>query len=342
MSFKAKRKLRVIVLVREDLVPPDSFEGYSEKDVELMKTEYDVVSALKSIGHEVWPVGVRSELGVIREAIEEYKPHVAFNLLEEFDGYPLFDQHMVSYLELKKQKYTGCNPRGLTLSHDKALTKKILAYHRIPVPRFAVFSPNRKVRRPNRLTFPLFVKSVIDEGSVGISQASIVRDDEKLAERVQFIHRQTGSHAIAEQFIEGREIYVGVIGNQKLQAYPPWELLMKDLPDGAQNIATDRAKWDPAYQRRVGLITQAARLTAKLQTQFEQLSKRIYRLLNLTGYARLDYRLTESGRIYLIEANANPQIARKEDFADSAEHAGVKYEALLQKIITLGMSYEPA
>jgi D-alanine-D-alanine ligase len=341
MSFKTKRKLRVIVLVREDLVPPDSFEGYSEKDVELMKTEYDVVSALKSIGHEVWPVGVRSELGMIREAIEEYKPHVAFNLLEEFDGYPLFDQHVVSYLELKKQKYTGCNPRGLTLSHDKALTKKILAYHRIPVPRFAVFSPNRKVRRPNRLTFPLFVKSVIDEGSVGISQASIVRDDEKLAERVQFIHRQTGSVAIAEQFIEGREIYVGVIGNQKLQAYPPWELLMKDLPDGAQNIATDRAKWDPAYQRRVGLITQAASLTPELQTQFEKLSKRIYRLLNLTGYARLDYRLTESGRIYLIEANANPQIARREDFADSAEHAGVKYEALLQKIITLGMSYEP-
>jgi len=342
MSFKTKRKLRVIVLVREDLVPPDSFEGYSEKDVELMKTEYDVVSALKSIGHEVWPIGVRSELGAIREAIEEYKPHVAFNLLEEFDGYPLFDQHVVSYLELKKQKYTGCNPRGLTLSHDKALTKKILAYHRIPVPRFAVFPPNRKVRRPNRLTFPLFVKSVIDEGSVGISQASIVRDDEKLAERVQFIYRQTGSHAIAEQFIEGREIYVGVIGNQKLQAYPPWELLMKDLPDGAQNIATDRAKWDPAYQRRVGLITQAASLTVELQTQFEKLSKRIYRLLNLTGYARLDYRLTESGRIYLIEANANPQIARKEDFADSAEHAGVKYEALLQKIITLGMSYEPA
>lgn len=341
MKFKTKRKLRVIVLVREDLLPPDSLEGYSEKDVELMKTEYDVVSTLRSIGHEVWPVGVRSELGVIREAIEAYKPHVAFNLLEEFDGYPLFDQHMVSYLELKKQKYTGCNPRGLTLSHDKALTKKILAYHRINIPRFAVFSPNRKVRRPNRLTFPLFVKSVIDEGSVGISQASIVRDDEKLAERVDFIHRQTGSHAIAEQFIEGREIYVGVIGNQKLQTYPPWELLMKDLPEGAQNIATDRAKWDPAYQKRVGLITEAARLTPELQKHFEQLSKRIYRLLYLTGYARLDYRLTEGGRIFLIEANANPQIARKEDFADSAEHTGVKYEALLQKIITLGMSYEP-
>ena len=341
MSFKAKKKLRVIVLVREDLVPPDSLEGYSEKDVELIKTEYDVVSALKSIGHEVWPVGVRSELGVIREAIEAHRPHVAFNLLEEFDSYPLFDQHMVSYLELKKQKYTGCNPRGLTLSHDKALTKKILSYHRINVPRFAVFPLNRKVRRPNRLMFPLFVKSLIDEGSVGISQASIVRDDEKLAERVDFIHRQTGSHAMAEQFVEGREIYVGVIGNQKLQSYPPWELLMKDLPEGAQNIATDRAKWDPAYQRRVGLATEAARLTPEMRTNFDRLSKRIYRTLHLSGYARLDYRLTENGRIFLIEANANPQIARNEDFADSAEHAGVKYEALLQKIITLGMSYDP-
>jgi D-alanine-D-alanine ligase len=341
MKFKTNRKLRVIALVREDLVPPDSLEGYSEKDVELMKTEFDVVSALRKIGHEVWPVGVRSELGVIREAIEEHRPHVAFNLLEEFDGYPLFDQHMVSYLELKKQKYTGCNPRGLTLSHDKALTKKILSYHRIALPRFAVFPPNRKVKRPNRLTFPLFVKSAIDEGSIGISQASIVRDDEKLAERVDFIHRQTGSHAIAEQFIEGREIYVSVIGNQRLQTYTPWELLMKDLPDGAQNIATDRAKWDPAYQKRFGLVTEAARLEPELQKEFARISKRIYRTLHLSGYARLDYRLTEDGRIFLLEANPNPQIARNEDFADSAEHAGVKYEALLQKILTLGMSYEP-
>src|SRR5262249_4205765 len=149
-----------------------------------------VISTLTQMGHEVWPVGVGSELGVIRAVIEEHKPQVAFNLLEEFDGYPLFDQHVVSYLELRKQKYTGCNPRGLTLTHDKALTKKILAYHRIEVPRFSVFPTNRKVRRPNRLRFPLFVKSVSDEGSVGIAQASIVRDGEKLKQRVEFIHNQ--------------------------------------------------------------------------------------------------------------------------------------------------------
>jgi D-alanine-D-alanine ligase len=341
MSLKPTKKLRVIVLVREDLVPPESLEGLSPKKVELIKTEYDVVSTLRAMGHEVLPLGISNELGVIRPAIEDHKPHIAFNLLEEFDGYPLFDQHVVSYLELTRQKYTGCNPRGLTLSHDKALTNKILSYHRINVPRFIVFPLKRKVKRPRRLTFPLFVKSVHDEGSVGIAQASIVRDDQKLAERVEFIHRQTGSPAIAEQFIEGREIYVAIIGNQKLVSYPAWELLMKDLPEGSQIIATDKAKWDPAYQKRVGLVTQVADLTPELQRSFAHLSKRIYRTLHLSGYARLDYRLTEDGRIYLLEANPNAQIARNEDFADSAAHAGVKYEALLQKIMSLGMSYEP-
>ena len=340
MKRKPERKLRVIVLVHGDLVPPDTLEGVEDKEKELWRTEYDVVSTLQTMGHEVWPIGVRSELGVIREAIEEHKPHITFNLLEEFDGYPLFDQHVVSYLELRKQKYTGCNPRGLTLTHDKALTKKILAYHRIDVPRFAVYPINRKVRRPDRLKFPLFVKSVSDEGSVGIARASIVRDDEKLKERVEFIHSQNQTHAIAEQYVEGREIYVGVIGNQKLQTYPPWELIITKLPEGAPNIATGKVKWDIEYQKKIGLVTQAAKLEPPLKKRFEQLSKRIYRILGLSGYARIDYRLTEGGRMYVLEVNPNPQIARNEDFADSAEHCGIKYETLLQKIMTLGMSYD--
>jgi D-alanine-D-alanine ligase len=339
MSFKTKKRLRVIVLVHEDLVPPDSLEGQSEKDKQLWKTEYDVVSTLRKVGHEVFPVGLRSELGVIRQAIEEHKPHVAFNLLEEFDGYPLYDQHVVSYLELKKLAYTGCNPRGLTIAHDKALTKKILAYHRIHVPGFAVFPINRKVRMRRRLKFPLFVKSLIDEGSVGISKASIVRDEEKLAERVDFIHRQNSAPAIAEEFIEGREVYHGVIGNQKLQTYTPWEMVIKNLPEGESVVATGKVKWDLNYQKQIGVTTGPAQITPELEKKFEHTSKRIYRILGLSGYARLDYRLTEDGRIYLIEANPNAQIARNEDFADSAEHCGVKYEQLLQKIITLGLSY---
>jgi D-alanine-D-alanine ligase len=307
VSTETLKKLRVIVLCHEDLVPPDSIEGLSAKEIAPFKTEWDVISTLKKVGHDVAPVGVYNNLGVIGNALMEHKPHIAFNLLEEFHGYPLYDQHVVSYLELMKQPYTGCNPRGLTICRDKALSKMVLAYHRIHVPAFAVFHMNRKVKRSKRLKFPLLVKSISEEGSVGIARASIVNDDEKLAERVEFIHRQTKTHAIAEQYIAGREIYVSVIGNQRLQTYTPWELVIEKLPEGAPNIATSKLKWDPAYF--------------------------------LSGYARLDYRVTEDGNIYVLEANPNPQIAHGEDFADSAKHCGIDYEDLLQKIVGLGLRY---
>lgn len=341
MTKRSRKKLRVMVLAEEALIPPDTLAGVENKEAEDWRTEYDVVSTLREMGHEVRPLGISNKLDTIRQALYEQKPHVAFNLIELFDGYPLFDQHVVSYLELNKQKYTGCNPRGLTLTRDKALTKKVLAYHRIHVPHFAVFPINRKARLPARLRFPLFVKSVSDEASIGISRASVVRDQAKLEERVDFIHRQNKTSALAEEYIEGREIYVGVIGNQKLQVYTPWEMVMSNLTEGAPNIATSRVKWDVEYQKKIGLDARPARLPSGLKLEFERLSRRIYRILGLSGYARVDYRLTEDGRIYVLEVNPNPQIARNEDFADSAKHSGVRYEALLQKILTLGMSYEP-
>jgi D-alanine-D-alanine ligase len=330
------------VLASQNLIPPETVPDGIDKEKQPWRTEYDVISTLKAIGHEVRPVGLRSDLAVIGKAIEEHKPQVAFNLLEDFDGQALYDQHVVSYLELLKQPYTGCNPRGLTLAHDKALTKKILSYHRIAVPGFAVFPMGQKVVRPKRLKFPLFVKSVIEEGSVGISQASVVHDEAKLAERVDFIHRQTNSMAIAEQYIEGREIYVSVIGNRKLQTYTPWELVITNLPEGALNIATGRLKWNANYQKKVGLVTKPADLAPELERKLERLSKRIYRHLYLSGYARLDYRMTNSGEFYLLEANPNPQIAKDEDFADSAAHCGPNYGQLLQKILTLGLRYNAA
>ena len=339
MRFKPKTKLRILVLLSQELMPPETLPEGVEKEKQPWRTEYDVITTLKSIGHEVYPVGLRSDLEVIAKAREEHKPQIVFNLLEDFEGQALYDQHVVSYLELIKQPYSGCNPRGMTIAKDKALTKKILSYHRIPVPGFAVFPMGQKVYRPRRLKFPLLVKSVVEEGSVGISQASVVSDDQKLAERVEFIHRQTNSHAIAEQYIEGREIYVGVIGNRKLQTYTPWELMITNLPDGSLNIATGRLKWNPDYQKKVGLVTKPAELSPELQRKILLLSKRIYRHLSLSGYARLDYRMTNDGEFYLLEANPNPQIAKNEDFADSAAHCGISYGELLHKILTLGLSY---
>jgi D-alanine-D-alanine ligase len=332
MTVAASKALRVLLLTDEAVVPDKPRRQLEGRDAELSKTEYDVLAALKKLGHEVTCAGVGSDLSVIGHAIDDIKPHIVFNLVE---------QHVVSYLELRKQKYTGCNPRGLTLARDKALTKKVLAYHRIPSPRFAVFKPRKRIVVPSRLNLPLFVKSLTDEGSEGISQASLVRDYEKLTERIAFIHEKTSSAALVEEFIEGREIYVGVFGNELLTALPPWELTMNNLPKDAPVIATDKAKWDPNYQRRVGLKSGPAKLDEQMAKEVERTSKRIFRLLGLSGCARLDYRLTERRRLYLLEANPNPQIARNEDFADSAEHVGMKYEELLQKLITLGLSYEP-
>ncbi len=333
------RKRRVMVLMHEDLVPPESIEGMSDKEIAPFKTEYDVVVTLEEIGHEVKPLGVGSDLGVIRRAIHDFRPHICFNLLEEFHGVAVYDHHVVSYLELMKRRYTGCNPRGLLLGHDKALSKKILAYHRIPCPEFLVMPMGRKVRRPKRLQFPLLVKSLTEEGSVGISKASLVNDDEQLQERAAFIHRQLSTDAIAEQFIPGREMYVGVIGNQRLETFPTWELLMTNKPADEPMIATAKVKWDEDYQKKIGVKTKAAELDPALDQKIKHLCKRAYRALNLTGYARMDLRINDKDEVFLIEANPNPQLAYGEDFAESAELTGLKYGDLLQRILNLGLSY---
>ena len=338
------KKLRVLVLMHEDLVPPDSLDGYDPKEIAEWKVEFDVVQGLKELGHEVQPLGVTDELGPIRRAIQSWKPHIAFNLLEEFHGVGVYDQHVVSYLELMKQPYTGCNPRGLMLTHDKPLMKKILNYHRIPTPRFSTVPLGRKFRGiPKHLKYPLLIKSAIEDASLGISQASIVHSDEKLAERIAFVHEKVHTEALIEQFIEGRELYVGVIGNQRLSTFPIWEMSFNKMPDDVAHIATARVKWDPKYQKKHGIVTAAAEdIPEDVEAKIIKLCKRAYRVLSLTGYARMDLRLTEDGKIFLIEANANPSLEFGEDYAESAEKIGISYADLLQRILSLGQRYRAA
>ncbi len=322
----------------EDLVPPDDLKGVSEKEMEPWRTELDVVSTLVSMGHEVLKVGLRDELAPLRAAIQTWKPDITFNLLEEFQGETTYDYLVVSYLESMGVPYTGCNPRGLILARDKGLSKKILAYHRIRTPDFTVFPMGRKVTRPRRLEFPLFVKSLVEEASLGISQASVVDSDEKLVERVDFIHKSIRTDAIVEKYIPGRELYVGVIGNHRLQVLPVWELHFTNMPEDASLIATRRVKWNKEYQKKRGIESKAAKdLPEGAARHVANVSKRVYRALGLSGYARLDYRLSPEGELYLLEVNPNPQIARGEDLADSAEAAGIPYEKLLQRILNIGM-----
>jgi D-alanine-D-alanine ligase len=238
--------------------------------------------------------------------------------------------------------YTGCNPRGLMLARDKALSKTLLSYHRLPVPEFTVFRVGRAVQRPKRLQFPVIVKSLTQESSIGISQASVVEDEARLLERVRFIHRKVGTDAIAERYVEGRELYVGVIGNLKLQVFPVWEMKFEKMPEHSYRIATERVKWNDAYQKKHGITTVAAGdLPEELASRVGQICRRVYRTLDLSGYARIDLRLDDEGRVYVLEANPNPQLAYGEDFAESAHHAGVSYETLLQKILTTGLAWRP-
>jgi D-alanine-D-alanine ligase len=340
--LKAARKLRVLVLMHPDLIPPaDVTIKGEELEAVPWKTEYDILRTLRDLGHESMTLGIRDELNPIRNAISDFKPHIVFNLLEGFADIAQFDQNVVAYLELLKIPYTGCNSRGLFLGRDKAVAKKLLSYHRIPVPAFAIFAKGRPVRRPRRLTFPLFVKSLTEDASIGISQASVVDSDARLEERVRFIHEKVGTHALVEHYIEGRELYVGVLGNEQLKVLPTWELLFKNMPEDDHHIATERLKWSKAYQKKHGIDSGEARdLPNGSAERIPLICKRVYKTLMLSGCARVDLRLTDQGQVYVIEANPNPQLSSDEDFAQSARKAGLEYPALIQRIINLGLRWE--
>ncbi len=334
------KKLRTLVVVHASLVPPESLEGHADKEIAEWRTEYDVTATLRQSGHDVRCLGVLDSLTEMRLAIKEWKPDIVFNLLEEFNGIVTYDQHVVAYLELLRQPYTGCNPRGLMLSRDKPLSKQLLAYHRISTPRFAVIRRGTRVHVPRKLHFPLFVKSATEDASLGIAQASVVEDAARLKERVAFMHEQIGSDALVEEFIEGRELYVGVIGNGRLTRLPVWEMVFGTMPASLAGIATRKVKWDKEYREKYGIITRAAEeLPSAVLAQLDKLSRRIYHVLGLSGYARMDFRVTADGRVYVLEANANPNLEASEDFAESARAAGIAYADLLERLMSLGLSY---
>ncbi len=332
------KKLRVLVLVHANFVPPEDISKLSDAEQYDLKTELDVVNALKALGHQVRVLGVLDELLPIREMVEEWKPHIVFNLLEEFRGEAVYDQNVVAFLELLGVPYTGCSPRGLIIARDKAMSKKLLVYHRIRCPRFKAARRGHAVRRPAKLEFPIIVKSLNEEASRGISKASVVNDDESLLKRVEFIHDRIGTDAILEQFVPGRELYVGILGNVRLTALPARELVMKDREPDDNLIATERMKHDIAYQEKYGVeIASPRRLPDGVEAVLVRQSKRIYRILGLEGYGRIDYRMDPEGRLHFLEANPNPEIAREEEFASAAEAAGLSYESLIQRILNLGM-----
>lgn len=335
------KKLRVMMLVHTDLVPPNDISGDDDPRLEKYRTEYDVHQALLELGHEVRILGIDDDLTPIRTTINEWKPHIAFNLLEDFAGNAAFDYYVVSYLHMLKVPCTGSNPRGLILARDKALSKKLLTYHRIKVPQFRVFRWGRTIqtREVRDLPYPMVVKSLLEQGSVGISQASFVTNEVELTERVIQLQEMTGGDAIAEQYIDGRELYVTVIGNNRLQVLPIRELIFGAHEEGEPRIATYKVKWDSKYRERHAIDYQFVRtLPAGLVDAIPKLCKRVYRILEITGYARMDLRLGKDGKVYVLDVNPNAALSSIDDMAFSADKAGMDYPQFIQRLLNLGLA----
>ncbi len=332
------KKLKVLALfdtgepmaIDQDLGPQLKTEDW--------KTEAGVLAALDELGHQHEHLAIFDDPDLLRQKLQTFSPDVIFNLADTFRNNPTFDQHIVSFLAMLGLPFTGCGPSGLVLCKHKGIAKKILSYHRIHTAAFVTIPRGKRSARPKRLRFPILVKPLKEEASYGISQASFVENDEQFHERVQFIHEKMDGDAIAEEYIEGRELYVSIMGNHRLQVFPIRELVFREVPPDEPKIATYKAKWDEDYRKRWGLENRfATGLEPAVVRNIESVCKRIYRLLTIDGYARLDLRLTAQNEVYFIEANPNPILAPDEDFAQSAMKAGLSYPQLIDRIARLGL-----
>jgi D-alanine-D-alanine ligase len=336
MTMRRRRK----VLVLCDSAGPTTLDHDYSADLatEAWKTEAHVMAALEELGHPHEILGLHDDTDLLRQKLATFQPDIIFNLVEQFRNLSSAEDKITSFLELQGIPFTGCSAVGITLCKNKSIAKKILSYHRVRVPDFVVLPAGRRIKRPARLQFPILIKPLKLEASYGISHASFVERDEEFVERVTFIHERFEQAAIAEEYIVGRELYVGLIGSRRVQAFPAREMVFGEIPEDEPRFATFHAKWDEAYRKRWGIENQFAVLDAEVASRIERLCRRIYRLLLIDGYARLDLRLTAQNEVVFIEANPNPMLAKDEDFALAAERAGLPFPKLVQRILQVGES----
>ncbi len=326
------KNARVLVLFDTDGEPPASQE-YKKQLESTDEAEFDVARALISKGHQVRLFGFRDNLDQLTAGLRAEPVDVVFNLSERFRGLSALDYTVASVLEMLGLPYTGASSEGLILARDKALTKKVFAYEGIRIPRFMVCLRRSAVQRPSDLRFPLIVKPLDEDASVGIAQASVVRDDDALKERVTFIHDRFKTDAIVEEFIAGRELYIGVIGNDAPVALPPIEMVFGNDSTAETRIATFKAKWSVRYRESKGIQNMIAEnLSPEVRQRLADVALRAYRAAGLRDYGRIDVRLAHDDAIYVVEANPNPYLADGEDLAWAAEEGGHLYPEFIEKI----------
>ncbi len=331
----ASRPLNILLLFDLSVdISPEEYPEYLK--TEEWKNDANLYNTLKKLGHEVKILGLYQDIQPLIDEIKNNRPDLVFNQSEAFANKREFEPHLVSLLELLKVPYTGSGPEALRLCKDKGMTKQILSFHRIQLPRFLISRKSHPIRSLRKFTFPAFIKPLSLEASEGISQLSFADNESDALDRVRFIHESLGEDALIEEYIEGREIYVGVLGNEKLTTFPPRELFFKHMPEDGPKFATFKAKWDDAYRKKWGIGSDVAKpIDEAVMRKIEVMCKKIYRLLRLRGYGRIDLRVKPDGEVYFIEANPNPSIGEDEDFALAAAQAGMSYKELLSKIISL-------
>jgi D-alanine-D-alanine ligase len=336
---RARKRHKVLVLFDTAGTPPENQDFTEELKTDDWAAEAHVIDALKKLGHEVRTIGVWDEPGMIIDEIKANPPDVVFNLTEHFNEVSAYDRNVAGLLEMMGVPYTGSSPTGLTLCKNKGMAKELLAYHKIRVPNFALFSPKATIKEPPHLKFPLFIKPAEEEASYGISQDSFVETEEALEERIRFIHERMNQTALAEEYIDGREIYVSLIGNERLQVLPLREVIFTEVPENQPKFSTFKAKWDDAYRKRWGIQNVFAGPFADGTVQrIGKICKAVYRALRIRGYGRIDLRVTPEGEIVILEANPNPNLDRDDEFAQSAMNAGCSYERMIQRILSLALA----
>ncbi|HEY5946223.1 MAG TPA: ATP-grasp domain-containing protein [Kofleriaceae bacterium] len=303
--------------------------------------EYQVANALVKNGHDVLVVGIHDDLRDMSTRLGEWKPDLVFNATEAFLENSNLDYLVPALLEAEGYRYTGAPPLALLVTRNKSMSKKVLAFHGIKVPQFRSWRVGEAPSGDLGLRFPLIVKPLASDASEGISQASIVHDVTALAERVAWVHDRFAQPAIAEEYIEGRELYATMIGNgDKAEVLPIVEMVFEDAGTRPEDrIATQYAKWDLGYRKRRGIKNVFARPLAKpAREALLEACSVAYRAFWLRDYARIDVRLTKDNEIWFIEANANPFLSYGHDSAEAAHKAGMRYNAFIQRIVDEAMA----
>ncbi len=335
-------KILVLFDVHRPISPDETFSVHSLRTEEEKPTEADVLACLRKLDHQVETLAVFNEVKAVFDKVEAFRPDVVFNLCETFFSDRSHEPNIPALLELMKVPYTGAGPDALMLCKDKALAKKLLAFHRIRVARFVVSSRERPLRRLGRFSYPAFVKPLGEEASDGIARASLAKNEDEALERARFLHDRFESDALIEEYVDGRELYLGVLGNKRLTVFPPREIFFGQPPDDdAPRFATAKAKWDDSYRKKWKIRNgPAAPLPPGLERKLAELARRVYRILHIRGLGRIDARLTADGEVVIIEANPNPSLAKEDDYAQSAAQVGIGYEALIQKILENAMRWK--